>query len=115
VILYIGIGILILSFLSYQSYRVRQKGKKDFEMFYTSVLDGEISSIAISVGVVYLQLDNALTEYAFIPRTSELNKNQIFSHIARKGDKVIKPAYSDTLKLVKGDKVYLYTFQKLTE
>lgn len=113
IMLFIGVGILILSFLAYQSFSVRQKGKKEFEVFYTSDLNGEISSIATSVGAVYFKLNNASVKYVFFPRTSELNNNQIFEYVATKGDKVIKPAYSDTLKLVKGDKVYLYTFQKI--
>jgi hypothetical protein len=44
--------------------------------------------------------------------TSELNENEKFNIVAKKGDIVIKPAYSDTLRLIKTDKVFLYTFQK---
>jgi len=37
----------------------------------------------------------------------------IFLEFAKKGDSVFKPAYSDTLILVKEGKQYFYTFQKI--
>jgi hypothetical protein len=50
-------------------------------------------------------------EYVFYPYT-DLTENKIFDHIAKKGDFVIKPAYSDTLKLIERNRVLLFTFEK---
>ncbi|HTE34724.1 MAG TPA: hypothetical protein VK666_30310 [Chryseolinea sp.] len=113
VLILIGIGLVILSFLAYQSVRAKRKGKKQFEVFYASNLNSEISSITVSVGGVYFRLSNDSTQYVFFPRTSDVNGNTIFEHIAERGDLLVKKSYADTLKLVKEDKVYLYTFQKI--
>ena len=51
--------------------------------------------------------------FNFYPRTSQLNKNRIFDHLAEKGDIVIKGKFADTLKLIKNGNEYLYTFDQL--
>lgn len=48
----------------------------------------------------------------FYPRTDErLNRGKHFHLWAQPGDSVLKPAHSDTLRLMKGNRVYRYLFQ----
>jgi len=51
-------------------------------------------------------------EFTFYPSTGKLNNNKTFNYFATKGDSIYKHAYSDTLKLIKNGKTYLYTFKK---
>lgn len=91
-----------------------KKGKREFELFYSSQLSGKIIKIKkYSRGSNFI-LENNANEFAFYPYIDKhLNNNEIFQYIAEPGDSVYKPAYSDTLELIKGDKVYFYTFQKI--
>jgi hypothetical protein len=111
-LIFTALGIIIASLIVYDSFNARQKGKRNFETFYRSRLNGRIESIMVSVGVVYFKLENDSTEYSFMPNTDDLNENKIFSQTARVGDFVIKESFSDTLTLIKSGKEYLYVFHK---
>jgi len=110
------IWMLLLAFFAifYSTTSQHKKGKKEFEIFYSSSLAGTIVRIdKYSRGSNFI-LDNNPTKFAFYPYTDKyLNNDEIFQYIAKPGDSIVKPAYSDTLLLIKGGKVYLYTFQKL--
>jgi hypothetical protein len=91
-----------------------QKTINEFEFFYSSQLSGKIVKIDRYVRASNFVIDNNPAEFAFYPFTNEnLNGNEIFSYLAVPGDSVYKPAYSDTLLLIKGNNVYAYTFQKI--
>ena len=83
-------------------------------MFYSTRLSGKIvRTEEYSRGANFV-LDNNPIEFTFYPYTDKyLNNDEIFQYIAKPGDSIFKPAYSDTLLLIKGGKIYLYTFQKL--
>lgn len=103
---------IILGISIFNSIRLKEKGKKNFEIFYGSRLDGKIENIQVSVGVIYIKLINSDHRYSFIPITSTLNENTPFFNVAENGDHVFKPSNSDALKLIKDEKTYVYTFQK---
>jgi hypothetical protein len=84
-------------------------------VFNSSHIHGKIEKVFIISKGTALKLVNDSVTYVFYPMTSPLNDNQIFDGFATKGDSVIKSAHSDTLKLLKGDKAYLYTFEKLDD
>lgn len=111
-VIFMGLGIGIIGLIVYDSFNTRRKGKENFEAFYRSSLNGRIESIVVSVGVIYFKLDNDTTEYSFMPYTNDLNENNIFSQTARVGDFMVKESFSDTLKLIKSGKEYLYVFHK---
>lgn len=91
-----------------------KKGKKEFQLFYSSQLAGRIIKIEEYSRASNFMLDNNPNEFAFYPYTDkQLNNNEIFQYIAEPGDSIFKPAYSDTLLLIKGGKNYVYTFQKM--
>ncbi|RFS23491.1 hypothetical protein DVR12_10790 [Chitinophaga silvatica] len=109
----IFLALVVVSAILYQSIKVKQRAKRNFDHFYNSDLNGKISDITVSVGVVYFKLDKGDEQYGFIPITSELNNNMPFFNTARIGDSIVKPVKSDTLKIIKGNQVYLYSFRKL--
>jgi hypothetical protein len=105
--LVIGVIYLIVS-VNYS----RNRGIHNYNNFYNSFVNGKIESIEVKLKGVGLKIYSNETEFIFYPYTSELNEKEIFNYLARKGDSVYKPAFSDTLQLVKSDKIYKYTFQK---
>jgi len=88
----------------------RSKGRKLYKQFYQSEIRGTLENTSGSTGTTYFLIGNI--EYGFYPKTNTLNEFKIFSRNAKAGDSIIKPAYTDTLMLIKKNKVYLYTFKK---
>lgn len=109
------IGIILIVFLlAYNQYIAREKGKKNFKIFDKAKIEStlKIDSYIISKGSG-IKLEDG-SEYVFYPHTDRiLNKNKIFNYEAKKGDKIIKEEYSDTLLLIKQGKVLKYTFVRL--
>lgn len=107
----IFIGLLVISYIFYAR-RFHQKGEAEFIDFYRSDIIGTISckTYAGSSGAYFCVDDE---RYNFHPYTSDLNDNKIFEYLAETGDSIYKPAYSDTLILIKEGKKYRYTFSKI--
>lgn len=105
--------LVVTGYVYFGGSYTRDRGKQFYSTFNSSDLKGEIEKVYIAYKGIALKLTDDSATYIFYPVTSQSNDNKIFDNLASKGDRIIKPAYSDTLKLVKGDKVYLYTFQKL--
>jgi hypothetical protein len=92
-----------------------RKTKREFDLFYSSQLSGKIINMyTYSRGANFI-LDNNPRKFSFYPYVNkELNNNEIFQYIAKPGDSIYKPAYSDTLFLIKKNAIYSYLFQKHT-
>lgn len=93
-----------------------EKVKKEFEVFYSSSLSGKIVKVEeYSRGSDFI-IDNDSIQYRFYPYTDkQLNYGEKFRRLAKPGDSIYKKAFSDTLSLIKGKRIYLYTFQKFSE
>lgn len=104
--------LFFLGMITYDSLKKRERGKEAFRLFYESNLNGRLVSIQVSLGIVYITLDNDSSEYAFFPYVDDMNENHLFSTTARIGDSIVKRAYSDTLRLIKSNREYLYAFKK---
>lgn len=89
-----------------------KRDKRLFNHFYKSEIIGKLEYAKISNYGVAFKIEGIEGEFKFHPYTSKINNNKIFYNIANKGDLIIKPKYSDTLTLKKGNNVYLYTFYK---
>ncbi len=107
----LAIMLIIPIFIIIGSKLTIDKGKQHFTQFNTANINGELASIKIAYKGVQFQLKNEKAKYVFYPN-ADLLENKLFDDVAEKGDIVIKPAFSDTLKLVKKDKTFLYTFDK---
>ncbi len=86
--------------------------KSFFMRFDTTSINGELEYSKIGHHGSVFKIKKVEKEFVFYPITSDLNENKLFYNIAKKGDVVIKKPYSDTLKLIKKDKIYLYQFRK---
>ncbi len=107
--LFILIGFLIYFGMQYQDKKV----KKEFDLFYSSSLSGTISKIDEYSRSSNFSLVNNSSEFTFYPYVDKgLNDSEIFQYLAKPGDSIYKPAFSDTLLLIKSHKVYSFTFQK---
>jgi len=106
--LFLLIGGLIFIAIRYQDKKVR----KEFDLFNSSHLSGTIVMVDKYSRSANFVLNNNPTEFSFYPFIDKnLNNNEIFQYVAKPGDSIYKPAYSDILLLIKGNKVYSYTFQ----
>ncbi|KYG81081.1 hypothetical protein EV198_2971 [Roseivirga ehrenbergii] len=107
----IFIAVLVIGAV-FQSTYVKKKGKREFGYFYKTAIVGTIScGPSGSSAGTYFCVDDK--RFNFNPYTSNINKYKIFSYLAELGDSIYKPAYSDTLTLIKEGEKYRYTFLKI--
>lgn len=103
----IGVGILIP--LGYWLLYVDEQIYKDFKQFYQTNINGEIESVGIKHhGTSFMIKGNAM-EFQFYPYPDKNGVN--FGGIASKGVRIIKPAYSDTVVLLKDKMEWKFAFQ----
>jgi hypothetical protein len=88
----------------------KKSGKTQYEQFYNCTISGKIQAVRPSVGTTYIIVDDV--KYGFYPKDISKNGSKIFYRFAEYGDSIYKPAQFDTLKLIKKDKEYLFTFKK---
>ncbi|ELR68107.1 hypothetical protein C900_00945 [Fulvivirga imtechensis AK7] len=111
-IIIIGIVVSVLLLLIYLQLERLERAESQYEKFNQASLEGRISFLEASVGLVYIKIEEDSEKYAFMPL--EIAPNQLgFYSIADLGDSIVKRPYSDTLKLIKNDKSYYYTFKDL--
>ncbi len=110
----IGIGLLLLIIgILYGQWWSTRMGQKDFKNFNTNLVSGEISFVGTWQHGAGFKLKGENIVHVFYPYIDKsLNNNHIFTSFASVGDSVFKPAYSDTLYLIKSGKIFKYTFQK---
>jgi len=109
-------GILIFFMVVVYLFITQKIGKDREEQFFirfdNSNISGNIEYAKIGYHGSVFKIEGIEKEFVFYPFTSELNNNQIFYKIAKRGDLIIKEVNSDTLKLKKNGKVYFYKFRK---
>lgn len=104
--------ILLGVFAYFHSIYLNRISLKRFNKFYSSNIEGIIScEVDGSIAGEFFCVNEE--EFCFLPYTSEINNNSIFDYTAKIGDSVYKPAFCDTLLLIKPDHTYKYTFEKL--
>lgn len=102
--------LIVLYFISKK--HEKNRWENEFIHFDSTEIVGELEYVAlVSHGVVF-KIKNNRDRFIFYPLTSDLNENRIFDHLATKGDTIIKGKFADTLKLIKKNKKYLYTFDQ---
>jgi hypothetical protein len=116
IIFRILIGILIIIavvvYVNYSSERSVKLATKFYDHFNAKKIIGKIEYIGISHHGAKFRIEGVEDEFIFWPNTSKTNDCKIFTRCAEKGDTIVKPAYSDTLRLIKNGKEYFYTFGK---
>jgi hypothetical protein len=94
----------------------KKTGMKNFKLFNESSIYGTIEYVGVQHHGAAFKVYNNPRVFIFYPYTnSELNSNHIFDNFSKRGDTVIKAAYSDTLFLYKEGEVYRYTFEKFNK
>ena len=107
------LGLVSLIFMLDYVGKTSLKLSREYQAYFDeNEIKGEIESIGISRHGVEFKIVGMKKKFIFYPNTSELNGFKIFDHLAEKGDSIIKSRNSDTLRLVKDGKEYLYTFLK---
>lgn len=87
-------------------------GQKDFNDFNKNLINGTINFVGIRHHGSAFSINSGNRVYIFYPYiNSSLNSIHTFESFASIGDSVFKPAYSDTLYLIKSEKTYKYTFK----
>ncbi|MBL7718442.1 MAG: hypothetical protein JNL72_06380 [Flavipsychrobacter sp.] len=111
------VGVVVILTVLYASTLLQtKKADREFDIFNSAQLSGRIIKIDRYSRASNFILDNNPEEFGFYPYTDKnLNNGEIFSRIAKVGDSVYKPAFSDTLALIRAEGTYLYTFQKKSD
>lgn len=111
-------GVFII-FAGLYMYIMEKYDKNRIKGFYNHFNETNINDIIIKVNNNIARGKEIIFDnknVIFYPETSHINNNNVFSSIAEKGDRVIKPAYSDTLILIKKNgEILKYTFKKPDE
>lgn len=89
-----------------------KKNRKLFLEFDSANIKGRLEEVRVGNKVVIFKADNMKDGVVFSPNTGPLNDYEIFEYFAKPGDTIIKPSHSDTLRLKKKGKEYLFTFDK---
>ena len=106
--------VLSIPFIFWYINWVDKRDQAEYDKFNRADIVGEIRLLEVLNKGVGLKLANDNIKYIFYPQQDEyLNNNNAFLDIAKSGDSIFKKAYSDTLKLKKSKRIYLYTFIKL--
>lgn len=107
----LGVISVILLYLYYGGKYMDNRGKKYFNQFNKMSINDTILDLNEYSRGVKLHFRN--NEVIFYPLTSKINENNIFFFTAKKGDKILKKPFQDTLTLVKKDGTLLrYIFVK---
>ncbi|MCB0651829.1 MAG: hypothetical protein KDC85_11190 [Saprospiraceae bacterium] len=101
--------ILFVGILIYLTFYFDEKSKNQFDDFYSSEISGKIEKLYAGSSGVHITINNEV--FVFKPVTSKLNDFRIFDQNANIGDFIEKPAFADTLTLIKKDETIFYTFQ----
>lgn len=91
----------------------RKNIKIQFDNFNSGNLIGKISYLYASSGAVRFRLSDADESFLFVPLMTPLNDYAHFDSVAQIEDSVYKPAFADTLTLIKvvSKKIYKFTFK----
>lgn len=112
---YAMIFIILIIGITYSYIAQKFGGEREegfFIQFDTTNIHGVIKDVGIGYHGAVFKIKGMNKEFVFYPYTGKINEYKIFDHIAKEGDTIIKPPYSDTLTLLKNGKEYLYTFDK---
>lgn len=105
--------IVIISYLLLSHFLIIHKktvAREEYKVFYSSNINGVIYNVEHGRAGVGIILQNRIT-YNFFPIVS-----WEFVQLAKRGDTVKKPAYSDTLVLITKDRdIHLFKFKKYDE
>jgi hypothetical protein len=112
--LLIFIFLIILLFLANYFARTYTANlfNKDFKNFNSTGINGHLIEKSITHHTISFKVNNNAKEFVFFPKIKGSKESSDFEYFAELGDSIIKPAFSDTLFLVKGQKLYRYTFNK---
>ncbi|WP_431612018.1 hypothetical protein [Chryseobacterium sp. 'Rf worker isolate 10'] len=111
ILILLAVISVVLLYFYYGGNYMDDRGKKYFNQFNKMSINDTILNLNEFSRGVKLHFKNK--EVVFYPLTSELNENNIFLFIAKKGDRVIKKPFQDTLTLEKKDGTILkYMFVK---
>ena len=108
---FIIVIVIIICYLVIGIRYSKNKWKEHYEQFESSNIKGEIVKIEPAYKGIQFKMDDDNIEYVFYP-SNDFRENKNFEDIAKRGDSIIKPSNSDTLKLIKKDKVYMFSFEK---
>jgi|SRR5690242_9864285 len=105
------IGLAFIAYFTFIIFNIKSR-RQDLAIFLSAKLEGKVVYLYSSSGGERFSLDNSPRKFIFWAHTGVLNDYHSFDKTAEIGDSIVKPAYSDTLLLIKkSGKRYEYTFK----
>ena len=110
----IAFALLFITFTVWGYFYNNRIATKTFNKFNSANINGKLMWVGVYNKGCGFQVIGNTDIFDFAPYTDKvLNGGHIFDSFAQPGDSVVKPPYSDTLFLIKNNKIYKYTFFKL--
>jgi hypothetical protein len=103
-------GIFIVLMIYFGGKYNSRKWLESYIEFDSTNINGRLERVEYGNKSLIFKVDNNKEWFGSSPLTGPLNDDEIFEKFAKAGDTIIKPAHSDTLRLKKKGKDYLYTF-----
>jgi hypothetical protein len=111
-LLFIFIVVSFYLFRHFGQVYTNNLAKTDFKNFNSSSIKGRLIEKGITHHTVSFMVDSDTKRFVFYPKINSSNESADFEYFSALGDSIIKGAFSDTLFLIKGNKLYSYTFDK---
>ncbi|KGO90963.1 hypothetical protein [Flavobacterium subsaxonicum] len=110
--LYVAIIIIPIVYIIITQYYSSKSATAQYHKFNSSTVEGIIDSVYFKNKQIAFKLLNSDEEYVFFPYASEYTGGKTFDILAKRGSKVYKASFSDTLVLVADHNIYKFNFLK---
>jgi hypothetical protein len=107
--------LLMILYGWWSSGYVNKQAKADKDHFNTADIHGIFVKRETRHHTVAFQVDNLPDWFVFWPKTRVGFSSDDFEYFVRPGDSIIKRVNADTLYLIRGDRIYHYTFEKVND
>jgi len=108
--LFVILGVIILLGVGHEIY-LKNKAKTEYSKLYNARIDGLVANIKAGNGIEYLTINDSKM-FELVPIRDSANNYKSFLDIAKAGDRIYKAKESDTIKLFKNDRFYIFRFRK---
>jgi len=103
--------VVLVVYMVISQISFKKKNRIQYQEFMEANINGNLSYIGQSKGVVYIEIEGSHKRYSFIPK--EVEGSKYFAYFAHVGDRVTKAPQSDTLTLLKDQGIYKYLIDEI--
>lgn len=111
--IFIGLGLIFITLYLILGFLWDRKGNRNLTIFISTSIEGRLTYVYGGSGGESFRVNNSRNTYNFLSNMNYWNNYTPFSEAGKIGDSVFKPAFADTLLLIKkSGRIYKFTFKK---